>query len=125
MTKRSIDTLAVAMDWLDAYSSVAIDQLVTMYSSKAIIECGCGHKTTISGTERIFDYLLHQTLEYPALGLHDIWMDGDTVVLTYRSVNGIIWAFLDIAENGLIVRCQCGPMMQVTWSGCPVPTSPT
>ena len=104
------DPIAIAVDWLDAYSNVSIDQLVAMYTRDSIIECGCGNRTCISGVARISHYLIHQTVEYPALGLHDIWMEGGSVGLAYRTENGFVQAFLDIAENGLITRCRCGPM---------------
>lgn len=102
------DPLAVAIDWLDAYSGVAWDQIVAMYSQQAVIECGCGSHTRISGREHIAAYLLHQMVEYPSLGLQDIWMEGENVVLDFRTNMGIIRAVLQIALDGTITRCSCG-----------------
>jgi len=120
--KTPYDASAIALDWLDAYTNVSIDQLAAMFSPDATIECGCGGNRRISGTDHIFDYLLHQTIEYPALGLHDIRMDGDIVALTFRTASGLIWAFLEIADSGLIASFRCGPMVQPASPDCCAPT---
>lgn len=122
MTKPSIDALAIAMDWLDAYSGVSIDRLLSMFSPDAVIECACGDYNRVSGSDRIFDYLLHQTVQYPSIGLHDIRMDGDIVALTFRTTSGLIWAFLEIAENGLIASCRCGFIEHAASPDCCAPT---
>ena len=49
-------------------------------------------------------------IETPALELQDLHMDGGAVVISYRTSSGIVQALLDIAEDGLITRCRCGPI---------------
>jgi hypothetical protein len=46
----------------------------------------------------------------PALELEDLRLDGDAVVVSYRTSGGIVEALLDIASNGRIARCRCGPI---------------
>jgi len=102
------DPMALAMDWLDAYTSVAADKIVAMYGPQAFIECGCGSHRCISGRQHIYAYLLDQMTEYPSLGLQDIWMEGESVGLAFRTDKGIIRTVLQFAPDGAITRCCCG-----------------
>ena len=59
--------------------------------------------------EGIAAYWRHRFIEMPALELEDLQVDGGAVVVSYRTSSGIVQALLDIAEDGLITRCRCGP----------------
>ena len=99
------DPMALAVDWLDAYRAARIDQIVGMYSPDAVIECACGGRMIIhSSQEVIAAYWRHRLVESPAYGLEDLQVDGAAVAVSY------IRALRDIADNGLIVRCGCGPV---------------
>jgi len=102
--------MAVAVDWLDAYRAGRINQIVSMYSPNAVIECACGGRKFIHGFEGITAYWRHRLLQTPALALEDIRMDGPTVAVAYRVRSGIVQALLDVANDGAIMRCRCGPM---------------
>jgi hypothetical protein len=52
--------------------------------------------------------------ESPALELIDLRVDGGAVVVTYRTNTGIVEALLDIADDGLITCCCCGPVKAFT-----------
>jgi hypothetical protein len=47
--------------------------------------------------------------ESPALELVDLRVDGEAVLMTYRTSSGLVEALLDITEDGLITCCACGP----------------
>ena len=100
--------MAVAIDWLDAYRSARIDQMVALHGPDAVIDCACVSDSAIHGEENIASYWRHRFVESPALELVDLQADGEAVVITYRTSNGIIEALLDIAEDGLITCCACG-----------------
>jgi len=103
------DPMGVAMDWLDAYCNVSAHKIVAMYGPKAVIDCGCGTHRFITGPEHISAYLLDQMVEYPSLGLHDIWMEGESEVgLAFRTDKGVVRAVLQIAPDGKITRSCCG-----------------
>ena len=104
------DPMAVAVDWLDAYRAARINQIVAMHSPDAVIECACGGRKIINGHEGIAAYWRHRFIEVPALELEDLQVDGDTVVVSYRTSSGIVKALLDIAEDGMINHCRCGPI---------------
>ena len=104
------DPMAVALDWLDAYRAARINQIVGMYSRDAVIECACGGRKIIHGQEGIAAYWRHRLIESRALELADLEMDGGAVVVSYRTTTGIVRALLDIAEDGRITRCRCGPV---------------
>ena len=104
------DPMAVAVDWLDAYRAARINQMVGMYSPDAVIECACGGRKVIHGQEGIVAYWRQRLIETPALSLENLQMDGGTVVVSYRTATGIVQALLDIADDGLISRCRCGPV---------------
>jgi hypothetical protein len=44
----------------------------------------------------------------------DLQVDGGAVVVTYRTNTGIVEALLDIADDGLITCCCCGPVKAFT-----------
>ena len=107
---RSVDPMAIAVDWLDAYRAARINQIVGMYSPDAVVECACGGRKVIYGQEGIAAYWRHRFIETPALELQDLHMDGGAVVISYRTSSGIVQALLDIARDGPITRCRYGPI---------------
>ena len=107
---RAVDPMAVAVDWLDAYRAGRINQIVSMHSPNAVIECACGGRKIIHGFEGITAYWRHRLLQTPALGLEDMRMDGAAVAVAYRVRGGIVQALLDVTSDGAITRCRCGPM---------------
>ena len=104
------DPMAVAVDWLDAYRAARINQIVSMYSPDAVIECACGGRKIIHGQEGIAAYWRQRFIEMPAFELEDLQADGGAVVISYRASSGSVQALLDIAEDGMINRCRCGPI---------------
>jgi hypothetical protein len=104
------DPMAVAVDWLDSYRAASIDQIINTYSPNAAIECACGGRKIIHGSEGIAAYWGQRFIEKPALALEELQMDGEAVVVSYRINSGIVQALLDISEDGLITRCRCGPL---------------
>lgn len=105
------DPMAVAVDWLDAYRDASLDQIVAMYSPDGVIECACGGRKIIHGREGITAYWRDRFIETPALELEDLKLDGGAVVVSYWTSSGIVQALLAIANDGLIVRCRCGPVI--------------
>lgn len=108
---KAVDPMAVAVDWLDAYRAGRINQIISMYSPSAVIECACGGRKIIHGFEAITAYWRHRLHQTPALGLEDMRMDGPTVAVAYRVRSGIVQVLLDVASDGAITRCRCGPMV--------------
>ena len=104
------DPLAVAVDWLDAYRAERINQMVGMYSPDAVIECACGGRKIICGQEGIAAYWRPRFIESPALDLEALRLDGGAVRVSYRTARGIVEALLNVASDGLITRCRCGPV---------------
>jgi hypothetical protein len=74
-----------------------------------VIECACGGPRKIRGRKRISDYWRHRFIESPALGLEVLRVDGGAAVVSYRTSSGGVQAVLDVANDGLITRCRCGP----------------
>ena len=81
-----------------------------MYSPGAVIECACGGGKAIYGEQAIAAYWRKRFIERPALDLEELQLDGGAVAVSYRTSSGIVQALLDIAEDGLITRCRCGPI---------------
>ena len=102
--------MAVAVDWLDAYRAASIAQIVGMCSPDAMIECACGGRKIIHGQEGIAAYWRDRFIEMPALELEDLRVDRGAVFISYRTRWGVVRALLDIAEDGMINRCRCGPV---------------
>jgi len=102
------DPMAVAIDWLDAYRTRRVDEIVAMHSADAVIDCACERGGAIQGKEGIAAYWQRRIGEDPSLELLDFDTAGREVVIVYRTNNGIVEALLDIAEDGLITHCACG-----------------
>ena len=116
----SCEPMAIAVHWLDAYRAASLNEIVAMHSADAVIECVCGCPKNIHGRKGISDYWRNRFVESPALGLEALKMDGGAVVISYRTSSGVVKALLNIADDGLITRCRCGPnrqaMAQIDWA---------
>jgi hypothetical protein len=105
------DPMAVAVDWMDAYRAGRLDQIVGMFSPDAVIDCACGGSSAASGQQGIAAYWRQRFIDTPAVELIDLQVDGEAVVVTYRTSSGkIVETLLDIADDGLITCCACGPV---------------
>ena len=102
------DPMAVAVNWLDAYRAARINQIVGMYSPDAVIECRLWGRRI--GHEGIAAYWRQRFIARRALNLEDLQVEGGAVAVSYRTSSGIVQALLDVAEDGLITRCRCGPV---------------
>ena len=102
------DPMAIAVDWLNAYRAARINQMVGMYSPDAVIDCVCGGNKAIYGEEGIAAYWQGRFVESPVLELLDLQVEGEAVLVTYRTASGIVETLLDIGEDGLITCCSCG-----------------
>ena len=103
------DPKNVAVEWLDAYEAASLNEIVAMHSPDAVIECACGDPRKIQGRKDISDYWRRRFIESPALGLDALKVGDGATTLSYRTGNGIVQAVLDVANDGLITRCRCGP----------------
>jgi hypothetical protein len=104
------DPTAVAVDWLDAHRDASRVQILAMYSSDGVIECACGGRKIIQGSDGIAAYWTSRFKTSPALELEQLQMNGEAVLVTYRIRSGFVQALLDIADDGLITRSRCGPI---------------
>ena len=107
------DPVNVAVDWLDAYQAASANEIVAMHRPDAVIECTCGGPKEIHGRMQISDYWQQRVIESPALGLEQLKVDGRVAVISYRTINGNVHARLDVASDGLITYCKCGPTVDV------------
>jgi hypothetical protein len=97
---KPVDPMAIAVDWLDAYRSAFLDQIVRMYSANASIECACDGCKIIHCPESIPAYWGQRFIDRPALALEELQVDGKAVVVSYRIDSGIVQALLDISDDG-------------------------
>jgi hypothetical protein len=106
MTK---DTLAVAVDWLDAYRGKSLD-ITEMYEQGATISCGCSG-LSIGGASAIESYWTERFRAQPALELVDIVpTDGSAVFISYRTSVATVKAVLGFGTgSGKIAWQRCGP----------------
>lgn len=106
----SLTSMKIAIEWFDAYRSGRVDQMVDLYSPDALIDCACGGNEAIYREEGISNYWQQQFIQIPALELLDLQIDEEAVVVTYRTSGGVVETLLDIADDGLITCCACGPV---------------
>ena len=104
------DSVAAAVDWLDAYTGKSLD-IVDMYESGAVIACGCAGQKLVVGDTAIEAYWLDRFHTKPALELVDVQPSGqDALSLRYRTTTGVVEATLGFDHNtGKIVWHRCAP----------------
>jgi ketosteroid isomerase-like protein len=103
------ESLALAVDWLDAYRGKSLD-IVDMYDDDATISCGC-NGLSLAGYAAIEAYWIDRFRVHPALELVDIKpTDGSAVFVSYRTSIEIVKAVLVFGTaSNKIARHRCGP----------------
>jgi hypothetical protein len=104
----SFDPMAAAIDWLDAYRAASIS-IVRMYAEEAALECGCGGAKVLYGQTALTEYWRQRFVEKPAGELTDLRLEGDDIVVGYRTPDGIVEAILTFDGEGNIRCSRCGP----------------
>jgi len=107
----SVDLMAIAIDWLDAYRAGDIF-IVDCYADDARLQCNCGGKTEFRGTHAIATYWSHRLVEKPAGELIDLQWDGSDVVLHFGVSNEIVQATLTFDADGTLRHSRCGPVQR-------------
>ena len=49
----SVDPMAAAVDWLDAYRAADLDAIVKMHAESAVVDCRCCVRETITNKARL------------------------------------------------------------------------
>ena len=112
----SVDLMAAAIDWLDAYRAGDLF-IVDLYADDASLQCHCSGKKELRGTDAITAYWRQRLVEKPAGDLIDLQWDGSDVVLDFRVPGGIVQAMLTFDADGSLLRSRCSLLQ----SGNPAP----
>jgi hypothetical protein len=104
------DSLALAVDWLDAYRKKSLD-VVGMYRPDAVVSCACGSAKRIVGVSALETYWRDRFDQRPAMELIDLEPRGEDVVsITYRTSFDVVQTLLKFEEKtGKIAWQRCGP----------------
>jgi ketosteroid isomerase-like protein len=108
-----VDTMALAVDWLDAYRSAQLDALLNLYNDEASLECGCGGQKILLGKAALKQYWIQRFAEKSALELEDLQPEGDNVALAFYTSEGLVRAVLSFNDLGKITRSRCGPPAEI------------
>jgi hypothetical protein len=105
----AFDSMAAAVDWLDAYRGQSLN-VSDMYAADAALECACSGETLL-GNLAIEKYWRERFIQRPAIALVDLQpKDGNAVAIAYRTSSGMVRAVLGFDdESGKIVWQRCGP----------------
>jgi ketosteroid isomerase-like protein len=105
----NFDAMATAVDWLDAYRAGDIESLLNMYADDAMVECGCGGSTVITGAQSLRAYWEQRLKDYPASELDDLQPANDGAAVYYVAQGGVVGATLEFNTEGRIAYLRCGP----------------
>ncbi|MGE9010477.1 hypothetical protein ACO2JO_17965 [Leptospira interrogans] len=105
----SVDTMGVTIDWLDAYRAGDLF-IVDLYADDASLQCSCGDKKELRGTDAITAYWHQWLVEKPAGELVNLQLDGRDIVLHFRVPGGVVQATLTFDADGSLLRSRCGPL---------------
>jgi len=107
----TVDLMGLANDWLDAYRAGDLF-IVDCYADDASLQCDCGGKTQLRGTDAITTYWRQRLAKNPAGDLIDSQWDGTNVVLDFRVTGGTVQARLTFDADGSLVRSRCAPVVR-------------
>lgn len=102
----SIDLIAIAIDWLDAYRAGDLF-IVDCYADDASLQCDCGDKKELRGAHAIAAYWHQRFVETCAGDLIDLQWNGSDVVLHFRASDEILQAVLTFNPDGSLQRSRC------------------
>jgi hypothetical protein len=104
------DSLAAAIDWLDAYRGKSQD-VVDFYQPDARLECGCKPVQRVRGTSALEAYWNNRFRTKPALELVDLQPTGAHAVrISYKTSGEVVSALLQFdPSSGKIEWQRCGP----------------
>jgi SnoaL-like domain len=106
----SFDPVAAAIDWLDAYRSSDLEQLLKMFADNAVIECGCCAMTTLTGKKAARAYWRQRFWDCVPFDLiTDIQPTGEGATISYRARDGVVAAVLEFNSKGKIAFLRMGP----------------
>jgi len=105
----SVDLMGIAIDWLDAYRAGDLF-IVDCYADDASLQCECGGKKELRGTDAITAYWHQRLVENPAGELIDLQWNGSDVVIDFRVPDGIVQATLTFDADGALLHSRCGPL---------------
>ena len=93
----SVDPMAAAIDWLDAYRASDLS-IADLYSESAALEC-CNGQATVVGRAAITEYWRLQFAESPAGEHEGLQAEGDELVVRQTA--------LEFGDTGEIVKSRC------------------
>jgi ketosteroid isomerase-like protein len=104
----SVDPMAAAIDWLDAYRAASLS-IVDLYATDAVLACDCDGPKTIQGHAAITEYWRQRFVEKPADELVDLQVDGEAIVVSFKVHADSVQATLHFDSDGKIRRSICNP----------------
>jgi hypothetical protein len=105
----SVDLMGFAIDWLDAYRAGDLF-IVDCYADDAYLQCECGGKKELRGTEAITAYWHQRLVDKPAGELIDLRWGGSDIVLHFHAPGGALQATLTFDPDGSLRRSRCSPL---------------
>ena len=106
----SLDPMAVMVDWLDAYRSRDLETILLLYADDAIIECGCGGGTTLSGRHAVRAYWQQRLIDFPVSELDNLQPANDGTAITYLCKGSPVRGDFKFNTAGQITFQNCGPL---------------
>src|SRR4051794_28380299 len=106
----NFDPIAVAVDWLDACRKRDLDTLLDLYAQEARLECRCDGLDTAVNPAGLATYWRSRFGDVPpvALGLDEIKLEADGVVLDYRGSDGApVRVHFSFDPHGKISHTRC------------------
>jgi hypothetical protein len=113
---KTVDQVAVVVDWLDACRRHDLGPLLDLYAPDASVECECDGGNSYAGRAALESYWRPRLEAFSpdAFGLEEIAPTSDGVVLDYLNANGVsVRIFFTFDQAGKIVQTRCGPFARM------------
>ena len=103
----SFDSMAAAIDWLDAFRSGDLESILKMFADDAVVECGCCLAASVANKDDLRAFWQRRLHDCAPLELDDLEPSGEGILLTYVMRGGLVAATLDFDPIGRIVSLRC------------------
>lgn len=105
----SVDPMATAIDWLDAYRSRDLDSLISLFGDEAILECTCCVSETIIGKESLRTFWPERFKDCDtSIEVHDLLPESEGASISYVARGDLVTATLKLAPDGKIAFMRWG-----------------
>lgn len=105
----SLDPVAAAVEWLDAYRAADLDMIVGMHADEAVVDCRCCVRETVTNKERLRAFWKERFDECVPSDLLDVQpVSSSGTSISFATPRGKTTAVFVFNRDGKIIHMEWG-----------------